>query len=175
MASWEFPCLLYWSCNIERGRRYVTLSWLQNFWIEQTENSLKVLKFALFQTSSVLFNSNVSEIFSIEFERTVSEFRKRKQETFCVSFTYSVKRARKNRNFHVVVDQGWLKNVQKAWCRNVTSHFSSLLTTKNIIGYWNLSVKRWAFISVCIVFFLVPPMPLSLRSRKDSIRRTQSQ
>lgn len=39
-------------------------------------------KFALFQTSSVLLNSNVGEIFSIEFERTVSEFRKRKKKLF---------------------------------------------------------------------------------------------
>ena len=39
---------------------------------------------------------------------------KEKKETLCVSFTYSVKRARENRKFHVVVVQGWLKNVQKS-------------------------------------------------------------
>ena len=37
----------------------------------------------------------------------------KKNETFCVSFTYSVKRARENRKCHVVVELGLLKNVQK--------------------------------------------------------------
>ena len=36
------------------------------------------------------------------------------KETFCVVFTYSAKRAREIRKFHVVVVQGWLKNVQKS-------------------------------------------------------------
>ena len=61
-----------------------------------------------------LFNlSYVGEIFCIESERTVSEFRKDK-ETFCVVFTYSVKRANEISKFHVAVVQRWLKNVQKS-------------------------------------------------------------
>ena len=35
------------------------------------------------------------------------------KETFCVVFTYSVKRAREIRSFHVPVVQGRLRNVQK--------------------------------------------------------------
>ena len=61
-----------------------------------------------------LFNlSYVGEIFCIESERTVFEFRKHK-ETFCVVFTYSVKRANEISKFHVAVVQRWLKNVQKS-------------------------------------------------------------
>ena len=61
-----------------------------------------------------LFNlSYVGEIFCIESERTVSEFRKDK-ETFCVVFTYSVKRAHEISKFHVAVVQRWLQNVQKS-------------------------------------------------------------
>ena len=61
-----------------------------------------------------LFNlSYVGEIFCIESERTVSEFRKDK-ETFCFVFTYSVKRAHEISKFHVAVVQRWLKNVQKS-------------------------------------------------------------
>ena len=36
------------------------------------------------------------------------------KETFCVVFTYSVKRAHEIRTFHVAVVQRWLKNVQKS-------------------------------------------------------------
>ena len=36
------------------------------------------------------------------------------KETFCVLFTYSVKRAREIRKVHVAVLQRWLKNVQKS-------------------------------------------------------------
>ena len=71
-------------------------------------------KFALHRCYSVSFNlSYVGEIFWIESERTVSEFRKDK-ETFCVVFTYSVKRAHEISKFHVAVVQRWLKNVQKS-------------------------------------------------------------
>ena len=37
----------------------------------------------------------------------------KEKETFCVVFTYSVKRAREIRRFHVPVVQQWLRNVQK--------------------------------------------------------------
>ena len=42
--------------------------------------------------------------FGVESETTVSKFRKRKR-TFCVVFTYSMKRAREIRTFHVAVIQ----------------------------------------------------------------------
>ena len=71
-------------------------------------------KFALHRCYSISFNlSHVGEIFRIESERTVSEFRKDK-ETFCFVFTYSVKRAHEISKFHVAVVQRWLKNVQKS-------------------------------------------------------------
>ena len=39
----------------------------------------------------------------------------KEKETFCLAFTYSVKRAREIRKFHVaLVVQRWLKNVQKS-------------------------------------------------------------
>ena len=66
---------------------------------------------------AISFNlSNAGKIFWTESERTVSEFRKRKKKLFCVAFTYSVKRAREIRKFHVAVLQGWLKMCKKAWC-----------------------------------------------------------
>ena len=36
------------------------------------------------------------------------------EKLFCVVFTYSVKRTREIREFHVAVLQRWLKNVQKS-------------------------------------------------------------
>ena len=38
----------------------------------------------------------------------------KEKETFCVVFTYSVKRAREIRKFHVTVLQRWLKNLLKS-------------------------------------------------------------
>ena len=37
----------------------------------------------------------------------------KEKETFCVAFTYSVKRAREISTLHVPVVQRWLRNVQK--------------------------------------------------------------
>ena len=48
----------------------------------------------------------------IESERAVSRLRKRKRKFFVV-FTYSIKRAREIRKFHVAVVQRRLSNVQK--------------------------------------------------------------
>ena len=62
-------------------------------------------KFALFQTSSNLFNF-------IQFVECWRNFLEK--ETVCVAFTYSVKRAREIRKFQAaLVVQRWLKNVQK--------------------------------------------------------------
>ena len=46
---------------------------------------------------------------------------------------------------------------KKGWCRNVTSHFSSLLTTKNIIGCWNLSMKLERLLVSALSFSLSHP------------------
>ena len=63
--------------------------------------------FTPFQSSSILidFTDLICQIltkFGVESERTVSKFRKR---TFCVVFTYSIKRADEIRTFHVTVIQ----------------------------------------------------------------------
>ena len=70
-----------------------------------------ISKFALFQTSSILFNS-------IHFVKCWQNPRGpylslEREETFCVAFTNSVKRAGEIRKFHVAVVQRWLKNVEK--------------------------------------------------------------
>ena len=47
-----------------------------------------------------------------ESERSVSKFRKRK-ENFCFVFTQSIRQAREIRMFHVAIVQRRLRNVQK--------------------------------------------------------------
>ena len=50
----------------------------------------------------------------VESERTVSKFRIRKRN-FCDVFTYSLKRVREIRKFHVaILQRWWLRNVQKS-------------------------------------------------------------
>ena len=56
----------------------------------------------------------LAKFFGLNSKGRYLSLEKEKKETLCVSFTYSVKRARENRKFHVVVVQGWLKNVQKS-------------------------------------------------------------
>ena len=47
--------------------------------------------FKLHRSYSISFNlSNVGEIFWVEFERTISEFRKKKRNLLCCALTYSV-------------------------------------------------------------------------------------
>ena len=79
------------------------------------KNHLKSI-FALFQTSPILFNfvcQMLAKFSGVESEGIVPKIRKRK-ETFRLVFTYSVKRAREIRKFHVAVLQRRLKNVQKS-------------------------------------------------------------
>ena len=47
-------------------------------------------------------------------ETTVAKLRKKKKEKFLFEFTYSIKRAREIRTFHVAVMQRRLRNVQKS-------------------------------------------------------------
>ena len=69
--------------------------------------------FKIHRCYSIPFNlSNVDEIFWGWIRKTVSRFRKRKRK-FCDVFTYSLKRAREIREFHVAIVQRWLTNVQK--------------------------------------------------------------
>ena len=52
--------------------------------------------------------------------------------TFCVVFTYSVKRAREIRSFHVPVVQGRLRNVQKKCDARANCCFANL----NLSGFF---------------------------------------
>ena len=54
------------------------------------------------------------------------------KETFCVVFTYSVKRAREIRSFHVPVVQGRLRNVQNK-CDDVQN---CCFTNLNLSGFF---------------------------------------
>ena len=54
---------------------------------------------------------------AVEFERTVSKFRKRTRK-FCVLFTYFIKRRRETSKFHVAVVQRQLRNVKRKKKRN---------------------------------------------------------
>ena len=72
---------------------------------------MDALRFKLHRSYLILFNlSNVCEIFWVEYKRTVSKFRKKKQNV-CVVFTYSMKGAREIWKFHVAVMQQRLKSV----------------------------------------------------------------
>ena len=65
---------------------------------------------------SVSFNlSNVGEIFWVESQRTVFNFKKRKLTLLCwVYLLPAIKQAREIRKFHVAVEQWRLRNVQKS-------------------------------------------------------------
>ena len=98
---------------------------------------------------AISFNlSNAGKIFWTESERTVSEFRKRKKKLFCVAFTYSVKRAREIRKFHVAVLQGWLKNVQKRVMHVQSSCFYTTLGKKLVMRkreeLWGREIENMA-------------------------------
>ena len=111
---WEYPNRR--TAIIERRSRYVTLPWQQNFWMTTNRKSTsKVISHCFkLHRSSISFNlSNVGEIFWIESERTVSEFRKRKETILCCVHL-GRKEAREIRKFHVAVVQRWLSNVQKS-------------------------------------------------------------
>ena len=69
--------------------------------------------FKLHRSYSISFDlSNVEEISGLNPKGRYLSLQKGK-EIFCVVFTYSIKRARKIRRFHVAVVQRLLRNVQK--------------------------------------------------------------
>ena len=90
----------------EKSLRHVAM--VAKFLDDNKPKSHLKSKFALFQTSSILFNFKCWQNFLDLIRKTVSE---KEKETFCVVFTYSVKRAREIRKFHVAVVQR--RNVQK--------------------------------------------------------------
>ena len=90
--------------------------------------------FKLHRSYSISFTlSNVSEIFWGLIRRGVPEFRKRKRN--CVVFTYSVKRVREIRKFHVAVAQRWQKNVQKSMMHVQSCCFTNVIIyTKKLLN-----------------------------------------
>ena len=72
------------------------------------------IKFALFQTSLILFHlicQMLAKFSGLNPEGPYLSL-ENERETFCVVFTYSVKQVHEIRKFHVAVVQRWLKNVQ---------------------------------------------------------------
>ena len=81
-------------------------------------NSLKSL-FALFQTSLILFSFILfGESWRNFLWDRIYQYRylclEKESDSFCVVFTYSIKRAREIRKFHVVVVQRRQRNVQNS-------------------------------------------------------------
>ena len=80
-------------------------------------------KFALHRCYSVSFNlSYVGEIFWIESERTVFEFRKLRPRNFLCCVDLLMKLGK----FHVAVVQRWLKNVQKSVMHEQSCFFANI-------------------------------------------------
>ena len=73
---------------------------------------------------------------------------KEKKKLFCVAFTYSVKRAREIRKFHVAVLQGWLKNAQKRVMHVQSSCFYTTLGKKLVMRkreeLWGREIENMA-------------------------------
>ena len=108
------PRLLSWDNTPERRSRFVTLPWKQNFWITTTRKRHLKNEFALFQTSSILFNF-------IQFVKCWRNYPgvnpKGPYVSFkknCLYLTYAIKRAPEISKFHIAVVQLRLKNVQKS-------------------------------------------------------------
>ena len=74
------------------------------------------IKFALFQTSLILFHLICQMLVKFSGLNPKGPYLslEKERETFCVVFTYSVKQVHEIRKFHVAVMQRWLKNVQKS-------------------------------------------------------------
>ena len=81
------------------------------------DNKLEIhlkIKFALFQTSLILFHlicQMLAKFSGLNPEGPYLSL-ENERETFCVVFTYSIKQVHEIRKFHVAVVQRWLKNVQ---------------------------------------------------------------
>ena len=100
------------SASKERRSRQVTLAWQQFFWMTTNRRHHLKSEFALFQTSSMLFDFIFCQIMGLN---PKGPYLCLEKEHFCVLFTYSIKRAREIRKFHVIVAvvQRRQRNVQK--------------------------------------------------------------
>ena len=83
--------------------------------------------FALFQTSSILFNFTLfcqmlAKFSGLNPKGPYVSLGKEKQN-FCVVLSYYIKRAREIRKFHVAVVQQRLRNVKNAWMQVQRSFF----------------------------------------------------
>ena len=83
------------------------------------DNKLEIhlkIKFALFQTSLILFHLICQMLAKFSGLNPKGPYLslEKERETFCVVFTYSVKQVHEIRKFHLPVVQRWLKNVQKS-------------------------------------------------------------
>ena len=74
------------------------------------------IKFALFQTSLILFHLICQMLAKFSGLNPNGPYLslEKERETFCVVFTYSVKQVHEIGKFHLPVVQRWLKNVQKS-------------------------------------------------------------
>ena len=74
------------------------------------------IKFALFQTSLILFHLICQMLAKFSGLNPKGPYLslEKERETFCVVFTYSVKQVHEIGKFHLPVVQRWLKNVQKS-------------------------------------------------------------
>ena len=103
---------------IERRSRYVTLSWLQTFWMTTNRKSQLKSGFALLQTSSIPFNfiyfGKCWRNFLILNPKGPYLSLEKGKDSFCVGITFSIKRACGIRNFNVPGVQRWQRNEQNS-------------------------------------------------------------
>ena len=109
--SRKYIDLIKWQSREEKSLRHVATVAKISGW-QQTEVNSHC--FNLQRSYSMSFNlSNVEEISGLNPKGRYLSLQKAK-DNFCVVFTYSIKRARKIRRFHVPVVQRRLRNLQKS-------------------------------------------------------------
>ena len=86
------------------------------------------IKFALFQTSLILFHLICQMLATFSGLNPKGPYLslEKERETFCVVFTYSVKQVHEIGKFHLPVVQRWLKNVQKSMMNLQSSCFADI-------------------------------------------------
>ena len=86
------------------------------------------IKFALFQTSLILFHLICQMLAKFSGLNPKGPYLslEKERETFCVVFTYSVTQVHEIRKFLVAVMQRWLKNVQKSVMRVQSCCFANI-------------------------------------------------
>ena len=86
------------------------------------------IKFALFQTSLILFHLICQMLAKFSGLNPKGPYLslEKERETFCVVFTYPVKQVHEIKKFHVAVIQRWLKNVQKSMMNLQSSCFADI-------------------------------------------------